>query len=224
MKIAPFSRWIFIGDSITDAGRDPGGELTPWNRSTGLGAGYVAYAQALLDVFAPESRLRLINKGVSGETVIDLAARWQTDVLEPKPDWLSVMIGINDVWRQFDCPLRGESHVTISKFSRTYRALLEKTRPALKGLVLLAPYVIERYREDPMRCLMSNYAEIVRALAREYDAAFIDTQAAMDRLLQHLAPTELAWDRIHPGPTGHMAIATALLDGIGLAWEAPSRF
>jgi lysophospholipase L1-like esterase len=108
---------IFIGDSITDAGRDASAEPSPWLPNFGLGSGYVSQVWAWLTAAYPEARIRVFNKGTSGHTVRDLASRWQSDVLDLKPDVLSVMIGINDVWRQFDVPTRKE----ISVQSEEYR-------------------------------------------------------------------------------------------------------
>src|SRR5688572_27600397 len=97
LRLAQGSRWVAIGDSITDTGRArPVGESPG-----GLGTGYVLTLDALLGAWYPARRIRLFNVGTSGHTVRDLAERWQTDVVDLKPDWLSVMIGANDVWRQF---------------------------------------------------------------------------------------------------------------------------
>jgi len=108
MKIEPKTKLLMIGDSITDVGRArPIGE----GRNDELGKGYVSFVDALLNSVYPQAAIRVINMGISGNTVRDLKARWQTDVLNLKPDWLSIMIGINDVWRQFDSPKQTEHHV-----------------------------------------------------------------------------------------------------------------
>lgn len=110
MHIEPNSKLLMIGDSITDCGRgQPVGEAF----KDGLGNGYVSLVNALLTSTYPAHRIRVMNTGTSGNTVLDLAERWQTDVLALRPDWLSVMIGINDVWRQFDSPLQTEWHVPL---------------------------------------------------------------------------------------------------------------
>ena len=72
----------------------------------------------------------------------DLAGRWQSDVLNLKPDWVSIMIGIHDVWRQFDAPLQTEWHVSLDEYSSVLEQLVRTTRPQLKGLVLMTPYFI----------------------------------------------------------------------------------
>jgi len=198
-----------------------GSRLPGIGRAGGLGAGYAACIQSLLDVIDPASRIRVINRGISGNTIADLAGRWQTDALDVRPDWLSICIGINDVWRQFDTPLRTETHILPGQYEETYRRLLQATRPVLRGLVLLAPYVIDPNREDAMRRQMDCYGRIVCKLAREFDAVFLDTQAVFDRLMESIPPTELAWDRIHPGPTGHAAIACALLEALEFSKFSP---
>ena len=214
MQIPEQAKLLFIGDSITDAGRDPSGEPTPWANDAGLGHGYVNLVNALLQTRQSDSRIRILNQGVSGNTIRDLSARWQAHVLDLEPDWLSVKIGINDVWRQFDQPGRVHAHVLPDEFETTYRRLLAQTRPQVEGLVLISPYFIEPNRQDPMRARMDAYGAIVRKLAHEFEGRFVDAQAAMDRLAERMHPTEIAEDRVHPTTVGHMAIATAFLDAV----------
>ena len=99
MLIEAGSKLVMIGDSITDCDRSrPVGE--------GLfgaeGKGYVGLVKGLLGAIYPDKKIRVVNMGLSGNTVRDLDKRWQSDVVDLKPDWLSIMIGINDVWRQFN--------------------------------------------------------------------------------------------------------------------------
>jgi lysophospholipase L1-like esterase len=214
MKLKPDSTYVLIGDSITDAGRDPSGEATPWGQP-GHGRGYVGLIEAWIGATRPQDRIRLINRGNSGNTVRDLKNRWQTDVLDLNPDWVSVMIGVNDIWRQFDTPLRVEGHVYIKEYTKTLNELVAKTRPKVKGLLLATPHIIEPNRADPMRAMIDAYGEVVRATAKKHDCIFVDVQAAFDEVLVHTHPMTLAWDRIHPNTTGHMIIARAFLKALG---------
>lgn len=216
MKIEAGSRLVMIGDSITDAGRArPIGE----GRGEALGKGYVALVDSLLGTWYPEHGIRVTNVGTSGNTVRNLQERWQTDVIDLQPDWLSVMIGINDVWRQFDLPTYKERHVHIEEYERTLRELVDTVRGKLKGLVLMTPFYIEPNQADAMRVTMDAYGRIVEQIASETGAVFVDTQRAFDRVLEHYYPATLAWDRVHPGMTGHMVLARAFLDGIGFEWN-----
>jgi lysophospholipase L1-like esterase len=213
MLLPANSRLLFIGDSITDAGREPSGEPAPWG-TAGLGRGYVSLIESWLLATRPEARIRVFNRGTSGNTVRDLAARWQTDVLDLKPDTVSVMIGVNDVWRQFDTPLRTENHVLPDEYERTLEQLAARTLATLAAperLVLATPFFFEPHRADPMRARMDEYGAIVRRLAAKHGATFVDTQAAIDAVLAHVHPMSLAWDRIHPQPVGHMILARAFL-------------
>src|SRR5699024_10230008 len=98
MKLKKSQKLLFIGDSVTDCERaKPHGE----GLFQALGNGYVSIIDSFLQSTYPELGIRVVNKGLSGNTVRDLKARWQEDVLDQSPDWLAIMIGINDVWRQF---------------------------------------------------------------------------------------------------------------------------
>lgn len=213
MLLEKNSRLVFIGDSITDAGRErPLGQARPWHPSaiTGLGSGYVSIVNALLTARYPGEKISIINNGMSGNNVLDLAARWEQDVLELEPNWLAIMIGINDVWRQFDVPFDRQKGVSIEVYESTYDSLLSHTRPNLQGLLLLSPYVVAP-PGDPMRDLMDKYAEVVKRLALKHNAIFVDTQKGFDTLMAEMHPTAIAWDRIHPQMTGHGTIAIAVL-------------
>ncbi len=217
MRLSDHAKLLFIGDSITDAGREPDGEATPWG-SPGLGRGYVSLVESWLVATRPQARVRVLNRGTSGNTVLDLSRRWQADVLDLKPDFVCVMIGINDVWRQFDTPLRTETHVLPEIYERTLEMLVERTLHALPpggGLLLASPFFIEPNRADPMRIRMDEYGAIVRRTATRQGVHFLDTQAAFDAVLAHVHPMSLAWDRIHPQPAGHMILARAFLAALG---------
>ena len=217
MQLHKNHKLLFIGDSITDCGRaQPAGE----GLGDALGRGYVAQVNALLGVAYPQLGIRVINQGTSGNTVRDLKNRWQRDVLDKKPDWLAIMIGINDVWRQYDLPQMTEIHVPIAEYEKTLNELVVKTKRSLKGLVLMTPFYIESNPADAMRATMDRYGAVVKKLARAHGAIAVDTQAAFDRVLKHYYAATLAWDRVHPTAPGHMVLAKAFLDAVGFEWTA----
>jgi lysophospholipase L1-like esterase len=214
VKIAPNSTLIMAGDSITDAGRDVSGNPTPWSPNIGLGLGYVALVDAHFGAFHPEYLIRVINAGVSGNTVLDVAARWRRDVLKRKPDWISLMIGINDVWRQFDQPRVVESHVTPKVYEQTLDLLVVQAKNRVRGVVLMTPFMVESNRHDAMRCRMDEYGTIVKRIARKHRTLYVDTQLLFDSVVKYTHPMSLAWDRIHVNFVGHLLLARAFLDAV----------
>jgi len=214
MLIQPKSKLLMIGDSITDCGRE-----RPIAEGTGtLGNGYVSLVDGLLGAAYPGLGIRVVNMGVGGNTIRDLKARWQTDVLGLKPDWLSIMIGINDVWRRFGDEALRPDHVPQKEYEKTLEDLVRRTLPQLKGLILITPYYIEPDRADSMRAMMDRYGEVVKQLASKYRAVFVDAQAAFDLVLQDIPPATLSVDQVHPNLTGHMILARAVLKAIGYDW------
>jgi lysophospholipase L1-like esterase len=205
-----------MGDSITDCGRtQPVGEglFGPY------GNGWVNVTAGLLGAAYPGHRLRLVNMGTSGHTVRDLAARWERDVFALQPDWVALMIGTNDVWRQFDTPLQSENSVGPEEYRDTLDRLVASTLPKVKGMVLMTPFYLEPNRRDAMRARMDEYGGIVRDIAAAHGTLFVDTQAAMAGLLRQYHSAYIAWDRVHPSIIGHTTIARAFLDAVGFKWN-----
>ncbi len=215
MKLHKDSKLVMIGDSVTDAGRvHPVAEglFDP------LGRGYVCFVNALLGANYPELGIRVVNMGCGGNTVRSLKARWQTDVCDLRPDWVSIMIGINDVWRKYDSPQQPETHVPLREFETTLRELVVSTLPQVKGMILMTPYFIEPNRRDPMRASLDQYGAVVKKIAKANHTVLVDTQAAFDQALKTYYPATLAWDRIHPNQVGHMILAKAFVDALGFKW------
>lgn len=215
MKISKGSKLLFIGDSVTDVGRNrpvAEGLFDP------LGKGYVNIVSGFIASACPELDIRIVNMGCSGNTVRDLKNRWQADVLDLKPDWVSIMIGINDVWRQFDCPLMPEVHVRLDEYEKTLDQLVKDTLPKVKGMVIMAPYYIESNRKDAMRAEMEKYAAVCKKIAKKHKTLFVDVQSYFDKMLVHCHSSNISWDRVHPNIPGHTAIARAFLNAVEFPW------
>lgn len=219
MLLLPSERFLFIGDSITDCGR--GGISPSWDRPPDLGDGYVSLVHAALLAVYPDYRIRILNQGVSGNTVRDLEARWHSDVLRLRPTWLSIQVGINDVWRHFQPAHEADMRVSIDDFSRSLHHIIQQVRSNLSGLILMSPYYLEANRHEPMRALMDQFGDVVRQAAAHHNGVFVDLQGAFDAVLPSLGPEELAPDRVHVNQAGHMIIARTLLDALGFDWMRP---
>lgn len=201
---------LFQGDSITDVGREREG--TASNHPHSLGSGYALLAASTLLSEAPAQGWRCYNRGVGGDTVRDLAARWDADALALSPDVLSVLVGVNDYWY-----LRAEDrNSTPERYEQTYRALLDRTRSTLPDVSLLLgePFVVPGGSavNEKWRSGLRPYQEAARRLADEYDAAWIPYQSVFDEAREEAPGPYWAEDGIHPTPAGHARMAQAWLD------------
>ena len=211
MKIAPNSKFVLQGDSVTDAGRARPVAEGLFNPH---GTGYPNVVQGLLTSVYPDYMIRVVNMGVSGNTTRDLLARWQTDTLDLHPDWVSIMIGINDIWRQFDVQQIPEAGVGPEEYRANLQKILDMTKPVVKGIVLMTPVFWELNTQDAMAARAREYGAICRELAEKNDVLFADAQAYADRVLKHCHPAYITWDRVHPNIPGHNVLAHALLDAL----------
>jgi lysophospholipase L1-like esterase len=209
MKIAKGSTLLMIGDSITDVGR-----ARPVGEREGLGIGYVYFVGSLIGGVYPDRLIRVLNVGIGGDTVRNLGHRWQEDVVANKPTWVSVMIGTNDVWRQFDSIAIPEAAVQPDEYEATYTRLVRETRPNLAGMVLMTPFYVEPNRQEPMRARMDEYGAIVKRIAADNDCIFVDTQKYFDEACRSVYPGTLAGDRVHPSMYGAAILARSFLNAV----------
>lgn len=213
--ITPGDRILFQGDSITDAGREKGRDGgSGVEGGQHLGSGYAMLAGGRLLADRPADGLTVRNLGISGNRVVDLAARWQEHCWNLRPTVVSILIGVNDTWHQF----MREAGVDLPRFERTYRQLLADTRERLPGVrfVLGEPFVLPcgvvgpGWRED-----VDARRAVVARLATEFSSAFVAFQTVFDHACT-LAPAEY-WgaDGVHPSPAGHQLMADAWLKAVG---------
>ena len=199
---------VVMGDSISDCGRTkPVGE----GLFGALGRGYVSLFDAMAQVDHPEWGLRVVNMGIDGNTSRDLLSRWETDVNAQAPDLVAVLIGINDVWRQFDSPFQPETHVLPDEYAANLRQIARQQAQHPYRLVFLSPFFLEPNPQEPMRARMDEYGALMREVATENGIPFVDLQQAFAGLLQNFYPGYLTWDRVHPSEPGQLIIARQLM-------------
>ena len=191
-------KWLFVGDSITDSGRNQDSE--------GLGNGYV---RMIRDEMIKKCDVEVINKGVSGDRITDLEERWNRDVLELEPDVVSISIGINDVWRQLDHPEMDQ--VTPEDFKSIYEKLLEKVKPLGTKCILMEPTIIEERMDSIGNQKLLPYVEIIRQLTVTYDAILVPTHTAFIEALQKGKGT-LTTDGVHMTEIGNQLMARIWLE------------
>ena len=199
---------LFFGDSITDAGRDRAAK--PGDPS-GWGLGYVYQIAAALGAQDPADELVFTNKGVGGNRIYDLEERLQSDVLALEPDVVSILIGINDVWRRYDSGVVS----SLDEFEASYRSVVEKISDDGAQLVLLEPFVLptpedrRAWRED-----LDPKINVVRDLAREFEAVLVPLDGIFAAASCQREPAFWAHDGVHPTPAGHALIARAWMDAM----------
>ncbi|MYW05023.1 SGNH/GDSL hydrolase family protein [Streptomyces sp. SID3343] len=206
---------VFIGDSITDAGRD---RADP----TSLGEGYVHdIARTLRERAHDGPGPRVVNTGINGHRVYDLESRWSTDVMDHRPTVVTVKIGINDTWRRYDRDLPSP----VEEFEACLDRLLATTARELSAqLVVITPFLLpvgpdqERWFED-----LSPRTDAVLRAAVHNGARVVRADLVLPRAAQEREPAELAPDGVHPSPLGHRLIADAWLAEVAPAASAAGR-
>ena len=201
---------LFQGDSITDMGRNHS-RKDP-NDNSGLGASYPFIAAAELLLHHPDKNLKIYNRGINGNVVPQLAARWDEDCIALKPDVLSILVGVNDYWHT----LTGNYTGTLDSYHKDYDALLSRTMKALPNVKLIIgePYAIPGVKtvSDSWFPTFSGYQKVARDLAEKYNAIFIPYQHIYDQAIK-LAPAPY-WthDGVHPDTAGDALMARAVLE------------
>lgn len=202
---------LFQGDSITDAGRSREKAGVP-NEQPGLGKGYAWMAAA--DILLSQPDVKIFNRGISGNKVFQLAERWPADCLDIKPNILSVLIGVNDIWHT----LNGNYKGTVEIYEKDYKALLERTKKALPEvkLVVCEPFVLRCGAvTDKWFPEFDGYRAAARRVADEFHAVFVPFQTMFDEAVKYAPPEHWAGDGVHPSANGAALMAHTWVRTVG---------
>ena len=194
---------LFQGDSITDAGRD-------FHNDEFMGYGYATMTAGKIAVDYP-GKYRVINKGISGNRIVDLYARIKADIINLKPDYISFLIGVNDVWHEFG----GHNGVDADKFEKIYTMLIEEIKEALPEvkIMIMEPFCLraaatENTEEYPdkwneFNAEVKKRAERAKKVAEKFGLPFISLQNKLDAATEKAENTYWLGDGVHPTPMGH---------------------
>ena len=197
---------LFFGDSITDCGRDR--DALP-GEPRGWGHGYAAMTAEFLRAKYPHLGLQFSNKGVGGNRVYDLEERLERDVLALRPDFVSILIGINDVWRFYDSGVSSP----LDEFRDCYERILRRLTMAGCEVLLLEPFVLptspdrETWRED-----LDPKIEAIRELADEFALGIVPLDALFENAVRQREAKFWAADGVHPSEAGHALISHAWIE------------
>lgn len=198
--------FLLQGDSITDAGRS-------YENDASRGQGYPTLVAAEL-MYDHPGRFNVVNRGISGNRVVDLYARIKKDFLNLKPDYLSILIGVNDVWHEYGISPNG---VDDGKFRKIYDMLIEEIKAELPEIkiYILEPFVLKGTateanwegfdREVHLR------AQSAKWIAEKHGLPFITLQDKFDAACEKCPVAYWLGDGVHPTAAGHELIARALM-------------
>lgn len=195
---------LFYGDSITDAGRNYSASI---GDSSSYGFGYVRDAVCALIKDDPQKHV-VINRGISGNRIVDLYARIKTDLWNLQPDLISILIGVNDVWHE----IGKQNGVELDRFINVYKMLIRDTQKALPNakIMLIEPFVLkgtateEKYQDF---LAVKNYASAVKEIAKEFNFPLVLLQERFDCLAEKFGAPACLYDGVHPTAFGAGVIA-----------------
>jgi len=201
---------LFQGDSITDSGRSRGDSSS--NNPRSLGSGYPMLAAAVLLEKYAALNLKIYNKGISGNKVFQLAERWDSDCLEIKPDILSILIGVNDIWHK----LEGNYDGTVEIYKTDFIALLERTKKALPSvkLVICEPFAVPGVKavDDKWYPEFYDYQKAAREISDKFGAMFIPYQKIYNEAQKKASGVYWTGDGVHPTLAGAELMAKAWVE------------
>ncbi len=201
--------FLFQGDSITDAGRSRDNDIL-------RGFGYPTLVSAEL-LYDHPGEFACINRGIGGNRVVDLYARIKKDFINLRPDYLSILIGVNDVWHEYAAEPNG---VSDERYFKVYDLLIEELRAELPDtkIYILEPFVLkgagtEAHWEEFDREVRLR-AKSAKRIAEKYNLTFIPLQDKFDAMCEKCEVSYWLWDGVHPTAAGHELIARSLIEAV----------
>jgi len=203
---------LFQGDSITDCGRPRDG--SDWH----MGLGYPSLIAAMMGYRHPRLNMRFLNRGIGGDRVPDLQSRWQADCIDIKPDWVSILIGVNDA----STAATDDKAESVEAYEAGYRDILRQLREKTDARpIILEPFLLHTkhpYDFIPpvakIRTSLDPMIAAARKLAREFDAIYVPLDDLFQAASADVDPAHWSADAIHPTPAGHALIAEAWIRAV----------
>lgn len=200
---------LLTGDSVTDCGRSRDCDNEGRDNVNGMGNGYPAMVKAYLNAMHPELELTVINKGISGNRTCDILNRMDVDHLNLKPDVVTLLIGVNDVWRHFDAP--DIRQIDAEEYRLNMDRILADLKTVAREILVLAPFQIKPADDHPMYQMTLQYAKIAKEAAEQAGVRFFDAQAMFDVKIAGTDAKLYSADTVHPTVNGHVLLADAIL-------------
>lgn len=195
---------LFQGDSITDCSRER-------DKESSLGTGYASIVANIFPVIFPDYGIRFVNKGISGDRARDLLVRYEEDIRDIRPDFLSILIGINDTWRRYD----RNDPTSAEEYEKDYCLLLEKTKADLPDckIMIMEPFLLNSLSERVQwRVDLDPKIQVARKLATKYADFYLPLDGIFAKAeVEEYDCKKMAEDGVHPSAIGHSIIAREYL-------------
>ncbi len=204
-------RIVTLGDSITEQGGQPGG--------------YVTLLRQYLAALYPGQQIEIVNAGISGHKATDLQARFQRDVLDKKPDLVTISVGVNDVWHGFydNHPAGdGPRGVPLLQYREKILEMVEAAKALHARVALISPTVIHENLEGLENAKLDVYVKEMRSIAKERGCIFVDLNAAFKEIIRAYQKRAgrtsnlLTTDGVHMNAAGNHVMAYGILRGLGV--------
>ncbi len=212
-------RIVMLGDSITEKGENPGG--------------YVWLLQRYFNILYPDRKIEIINGGISGNKSTDMAGRFQRDVLDKKPDLITINVGVNDVWHGFYDFKNNETHplgdlpagVTLPLYREKLISMILAAQKAGIRVVLLSPTPIYEDPDNPENRRLTQYIETMREVASQNNCLFINLNIPLTEVIRvyqkhaGMMQNVVTYDGVHLNKIGNRIIAYTILRSLGIPDE-----
>ena len=199
---------VFLGDSITDSNKNAPEGSYLWDV---IGNGYVNMVNSYYLLYKSELNLRIINQGISGNRTEDLLQRLDKDVISYKPNHVVLMIGVNDAWRQLDCPQIPSYKLTTEGYKQNIIEIINRLKAESINVIVMSPFYLEPNKSNPLRQIVDEYNVVLKEVSSKYNLMYVDLQKAFDELLETVSIFTISGDRIHLNMAGNMFVRDQVL-------------
>lgn len=201
-------RVMFTGDSVTDVNR-----ARPIGDGPGkIGDSYVANIFCRLWAEYPHNKIRILNSAISGDTTRDVIRRFDTDIIAYSPDYVLIMIGVNDAWRRIECALANEVITTDEEVIENVSNMVKKCKENHIKPIFISPLYFDTNHKNAFRKYVDTIQSQIKGICAKEEIGYIDVQKQVDKYLNEIDNNSyrLSGDRVHPQAIAKNLIASTI--------------
>ena len=199
---------MFTGDSVTDCNR-----ARPIGDGPGrVGDSYVANIFCRLWADYPKNKIRILNSAISGDTTRNVINRFDEDIIAYSPDYLLIMIGVNDAWRRIECALQNEVITTDEEVYENISNMVKKCKENNIKPIFISPLYFDTNHKNEFRQYVDTIQSQIKSICSKEGIGYIDVQKQVDKYLTAINDNSyrLSGDRVHPQAIAKTLIAQTI--------------